>query len=296
MPFFRRPIDIQNSTVRPAGPADVTPIARLLRDSAHRFLSAGTSLAGLLGQTPALLLCSGSTVLAAAVAGWPAGGITWLRALVIADEAPLGPAMDALLPPFHGQMRDQGLAGVFYAGDLSADSWALPTLQAHGYSRATEVIVYEKRRLDVPSAGNGQARVRRAQTVDLPDVLAIDEACFEPQWYKDEGILGPAITGEAPFFVVAELDGRTAGFAFATSHFSGRLVHLVRIAVHPDWQGKALGVRLLAEVTDYARSLGADSLTLNTQLENHTAQRLYEWFGFRRTGERQTVLRFALSD
>ena len=34
--------------------------------------------------------------------------------------------------------------------------------------------------------------------VDLPDVLAIDAACFEPQWYKDESVLGPAIIGEAP--------------------------------------------------------------------------------------------------
>ncbi|HEU4329095.1 MAG TPA: GNAT family N-acetyltransferase [Roseiflexaceae bacterium] len=294
MPFFRRPIDIQNSLARPAGPADVSPIARLLRDSAHRFLAAGTNLSSLLGQTPALLLCSGTSVWGAAVAGWPADGVTWLRALVVADEAPMGPAMDALLPPFHSLLRDQGIGSVFYAGDLSADSWALPTLQAHGYSRATEVIVYEKRQLDVPSTGNEQARVRRAQAVDLPDVLAIDAACFEPQWYKDESVLGPAIMGEAPFFVVAELEGRMVGFAFATSHFGGRLVHLVRIAVHPDWQGHALGVRLLTEVTDYARSLGADSLTLNTQLENHTAQRLYEWFGFRRTGERQTVLRYTI--
>lgn len=274
----------------------MTLIARLLRDSGHRFLAAGTNLGSLLGQTPALLLCSGSSVWGAAIAGWPTNRITWLRALVVADEAPLGPAMDALLPPFHSLLHTQGLDGVFYAGDLSADSWALPTLQAHGYSRATEVIVYEKRRLDVPGLGNQAALVRRAQAIDLPDVLAIDTACFEPQWYKDESILGPAITGEVPFFVVAELAGHTVGFAFATSHFGGRLVHLVRIAVHPDWQGHALGVRLLAEVTDYARRQGADSLTLNTQLENHTAQRLYEWFGFHRTGERQMVLRFQIDN
>jgi ribosomal protein S18 acetylase RimI-like enzyme len=53
-------------------------------------------------------------------------------------------------------------------------------------------------------------------------------------------------------------------------------------------------VRLLAEVVGYARTLGAESITLNTQVHNATAQRLYEWFGFRRTGEQQTVLRFEL--
>ena len=37
-----------------------------------------------------------------------------------------------------------------------------------------------------------------------------------------------------------------------------------------------------------------DLITLNTQAYNTAAQRLYEWFGFRRTGERQAILRLDL--
>ena len=79
-----------------------------------------------------------------------------------------------------------------------------------------------------------------------------------------------------------------------TTHLGGRLVHLVRIAVLPAHRGIGLGARLLAEVVGYARSLGADSITLNTLTYNAAAQRLYEHFGFRRTGEQQRVLRFDL--
>jgi ribosomal protein S18 acetylase RimI-like enzyme len=68
----------------------------------------------------------------------------------------------------------------------------------------------------------------------------------------------------------------------------------VRIAVLPSQQGRAIGVRLLAEVIAFARTRGASTLTLNTQAHNLRAQRLYEWFGFHRTGEQQTVLRYDL--
>jgi len=75
---------------------------------------------------------------------------------------------------------------------------------------------------------------------------------------------------------------------------SGRLIHLVRIAVLPQRRGQAIGVRLLADVVEFSRVRGADLMTLNTQSYNTDAQRLYEWFGFRRTGERQAILRFDL--
>ena len=294
MPFFRRTLDIQSATVRLATSADLTAISRLVRDNAHRFLNSSSDLPALLGSAPGVVLAGRDEIWGLALAGWPLDGVTWVRGLAVADGLSLGGALDRLLPPFHGHLRAHGLHTVFYAGDLSADTWALPNLQERGYVRATDVIVYEKRTLTAPDLGNQEVRVRRAQSVDLARVQAIDRACFEAQWVKDEGVLGPAITGEVPFFVVAEHDGALAGYCFATAHFHGRLVHLVRIAVDPAWQGCAVGVRLMAEVVAFARAQGADSLTLNTQLENQNAQRLYEWFGFQRTGERQLILKYLL--
>lgn len=294
MHLFRRHLDPSLATPRQANEHDFYAISRLMRASARRFIGLySVDLPALLAGAPAMVLESGGEIWGAVVAGWPCEGITWLRTLVLANGLPIADGMGFLIPPFHALLRTEGLRQSFYAGDEAADTWLQPALCARGYTPDTDVIVYEKKSLLIPEQGNQAARVRRAESVDLPTLLEIDRACFEPQWHKDEGVLGPALIS-TPFFVVAELDGETVGYAFATNHFGGRLVHLVRIAVLPHFRQQAIGARLLAEVVSYARSLNAESVTLNTQAENSTAQRLYEGFGFYRTGERQRVLRFDL--
>ncbi len=295
MSFFRRSIDMSKATPRPATERDITAVSRLLRDGSYRFFNAPNSdLPVLLASNQAVVLTVGAQVVAAAVADWPVEQVCWLRGLVFAQGIALSDGLDAVLPPFHDLLRERGLRLVFYAGDMSADSWALPGLLRRGYVRETDVVVYENRRLDIPSTGKQDITLRHAEPVDLPAIMAVDHAAFTPQWVKDEGVLSPAIA-TVPFFIVAELHGDIVGYAFATSHFNGRLVHLVRIAVHPAQHGQGIGVRLLSQVVAYARLSGAESLTLNTQLENTQAQRLYEWFGFQRTGERQRVLRHDLA-
>jgi len=294
MRLFRRSLDLALAAPRAASPDDLNAVSRLLSHSAHRFTGfPGVDLPALLAAAPAMLLVAGGEVWAAAIAGWRSDATTWIRALALADGLLVGPAMDALLPPFHELLRTQGLRQVFYAGDEAADIWIQPALSTRGYTRETDVVVYEKKQLDVPARGNRTVRVRRAQPVDLPAILRVDQDCFAPQWNKDEDILGTSIF-EVPYFVVAEQDDTIVGYAFATAHYDGQLIHLVRIAVLAAYQGQAIGVRLLADLVEWARAHGADVLTLNTQAHNSAAQRLYEWFGFERTGERQTVLRFDL--
>lgn len=294
MHLFRRSLDISRSVARAASEADIGGVSRLFRNSAHRFMSfSGADLSALLAGAPCALLAADGEIWAAAIGGWRAESTTWLRGLALADGLPVGVALDRLLPLLYEQLRALGVRLLFYAGDEMADAWVQPELQARGYLRDTRVVVYEKRDLELPASGNPEVRVRPVQPVDLRTVLAIDQASFDPQWHKDQGVLGPAIS-EVPFFVVAELGGEPVGYAFATKHFGGRLVHLVRIAALPHVRGRGVGVRLLAEVVQFGRTCGADVLTLNTQEDNAVAQRLYEWFGFRRTGEQQTVLRLGL--
>jgi ribosomal protein S18 acetylase RimI-like enzyme len=294
MRFFRRTLDASLATPREATPADLTAVSRLLSQSSHRFVGfQSANLPTLLASAPVMLLSAGNEIWAAAIAGWHVEATTWIRGLALADGLPTGAAFDTLLPPFHALLRSQALQRVYYAGDEAADIWIQPALRARGYAHETDVVVYEKTNLDVPAQGNQAVRIRRAQAVDLPTMLEVDRACFDPQWNKDESIIGPSII-DAPYFVAAEIDGGIVGYAFATSHFSGKLMHLVRIAVLPQYRGQSIGVRLLADVIEFARVRGADLMTLNTQAHNAAAQRLYEWFGFKRTGERQAILRFDL--
>lgn len=294
MHIFRRTLDPNLTSPREAAPADIGNIARLFRNNTHRFLGfPNADLPAMLASAPTMLLVAGDEIWAAAIGGWQTDATIWLRGLAFVNHLPIGGGLNGLLPPFHALLRSLAVRRLFYAGDEAADIWLQSALRHRGYQRDTEVVVYEKRELSVPSEGNQAVRLRPVEAVDLPTVLAVDHACFEPQWNKDEGIIGPAIF-ETPYFIVAELDETVVGYAFVTTHFGGRLVHLVRIAVLPAYQGQAIGVRLLANITAYAREIGASMVTLNTQANNTSAQRLYEWFGFQRTGEQQTVLRFDL--
>lgn len=292
--LFRKSLDVSRATPRPVTANDLNAVSRLLRDGMRRYYGlSGSDLPGLLESGQGVVLDAGGEIYAVAVISWPAGATCWLRSIAFADGAEVRAAAAVLIPALHDLLAAQGISHIFYAGDEAADAWLAPILQTHGYRGETEVIVYEKSQLDIPDYGNLAARVRPATYVDLAEVLRLDQLCFEPQWTKDGGVLGPAI-GQGSYFAVAELDAALVGYAFATSHFSGRLIHLVRIAVDPEHRSKRIGVRLLADVITYAVGQQANVVTLNTQAYNAHAQRIYRWFGFSASGERQIILRCGL--
>lgn len=292
--LFRKGLDISRAAPRPVDAADLSAVSRLLRDGMRRYHGlSGADLPAILASRLGVALDAAGELYGVALVSAPLSATCWLRAVALADGAEVRPAVAALIPPLHEALRARGVREVYYAGDDVADGWLAPALQPLGYVKSTEVVVYEKSHLDIPDGGNPNVRVRPTADVDLPGVLRLDQACFEPQWTKDGTILGPAI-GQGPYFVVAELEGRLAGYAYATTHFGGRLVHLVRIAVAPEFRGARIGVRLLADLVAFAAEQHATTVTLNTQAYNVGAQRLYRWFGFAPTGERQTVLRCSL--
>lgn len=279
---------------RPASSDDLAVVLRLIDYAEHRLVSvAHGEIAGLLAGAPALLLLDGGVPCGVVVAGWPHETIVWQRVLALSSGLPAPRALNILLPPFHDLLRARGIARVYISSDGASDTWAWPALHSLGYAHDTDVIVYEKTRMNAPTRGNTAVRVRAATSADIPAILAVDAHCFSPEWRKDDVQIGIALH-EAPRFFVAEEHDAVIGYAFVTGHYGGRLVHLVRIAVQPERQGNGIGARLLYEVTDYAAATGADILTLNTQAYNRSARRLYEWFGFRRTGEKQSVLRYDL--
>lgn len=293
--LFRKSLDLKRAAARRVTAEDLTRVSRLLRDGGRRYygLSQG-DLPPIVGAGYGIALVSGEEIWGVALTSWAVEGTCWLRAFALAEGADLEPAAGMLLPALHATLAEIGIDTVYYSGDETADGWMTPLLAQHGYETHTDVIVYEKRDWEVPSGGNPHVQVRPAVSVDLAEVLLLDRACFEPQWTKDDTILGPAIA-QGPLFLVAERAGELAGYAYATSHFHGRLIHLVRIAVAPQHQNAQIGVRLLAEVVAYAAEHSADLITLNTQAYNLHAQRLYRWFGFTPSGEHQSVLRRQLT-
>ena len=289
MSFFRRkPRNVLTARLAAAG--DQPGLTRLIEAAELRFLTSDVDeIACLFGRDPTAVLEEHGRIAAAASFGWRAPPVAWLRTLLLANDVTAADALGKLGEVLHRALRHDGVTLAAITLDEWSATWLRHPLERLGYKPMVEVVGYEKYRLDRPAGGNRVVRVRPAQGADLPGVLALDATCFPLPWVKGEEILGPALRS-SPFFVVAEFGGELVGYAFLTGHQGGRLYHLVRIAVAPGYQGRGIGVRLLAEVVDYCASRRAHVLTLNTQADNHAAQRLYEWFGFARNGDHQIVM------
>lgn len=289
MSLFRRKL-VEPELVRVAQESDGVNLGRLVHTADRRFLTSDSRDAvRLLHSDPTGVLEAGGRLVGALTFGWRAPPVAWLRMALLQGSTPTFVGLRDLCAVLYPQLRDEGIR----LAAITLDEWSAPWLRKPlsqlGYRPMVEVVGYEKLRLDRPAAGNQVVGIRRARPDDLPAVLALDRACFPLPWVKGAEIFNPALT-MSPCFAIAEFGGSSIGYAFVTSHYSGRLVHLVRIAVAPDYQGRGVGTRLLAEIVDFCSAAKAEVLTLNTQADNYQAQRLYEWFGFTRNGEQQTVL------
>jgi ribosomal-protein-alanine acetyltransferase len=67
----------------------------------------------------------------------------------------------------------------------------------------------------------------------------------------------------------------------------GDEVHLLNVAVHPDYRRSGAGRQLVQLVLDDAVAQGAASVSLEVRRENHGARRLYERMGFTERGVRK---------
>lgn len=290
MPFFRRSFDQSHALARPAAAHDSQALSALSYQAARRYLtSAPDDIVDLLPHEPTAVLEYDGRIVAAAQAGWRIPPNAWLRSVLIDSRVEASAAVPLLIGALHQLLPVRGISACYVTLDEWSAPWLRRPLENLGYQHVMNVISYDKVGMEVPAPGNQAVVVRRARAEDLNAVLQIDAACFPTPWVKGEEILGPALVS-APYFSVAEFSGAVIGYTYVTIHQGGIHAHLVRIATLPAHQGSGVGVRLLAEVVRFCRHRQIDLLSLNTQDYNHQAQRLYEWFGFERTGESQAVL------
>ncbi|MCU0840166.1 MAG: GNAT family N-acetyltransferase [Thiobacillaceae bacterium] len=77
----------------------------------------------------------------------------------------------------------------------------------------------------------------------------------------------------------AHADGALIGFAHAYA-ISGGGMKLDKLYVHPDWQRRGIGARLLARLEAYARAHGRHALLLRVNRGNARAIAAYRKYGF----------------
>jgi len=198
----------------------------------------------------------------------------------------MGAYLETLLPPTLDRLCSQEVTSLVYIGN---DRWLTePLLRDWDFSIQNSVVNYTKKDLSIPTRGNQQVHVRPAHPGDFPALVALDEAAFGPLWCNVSQTFAHALANFS-YFVVADLAGQTVGYLF--SNRQENIGHLNRVAVHPDYQGRGIGARLLTEAIEFFRTEKVKVVTLNTQKDNAVSQHLYRHFGFRPMGEEALVLK-----
>jgi ribosomal-protein-alanine N-acetyltransferase len=115
----------------------------------------------------------------------------------------------------------------------------------------------------------------------LAALAEIERACFHAPWSENmlREELGKGI------FLVAEQDGRTAGYVGCQTVLDEG--YITNVAVSPDFRRQGIARALIAELTAKAGENKLAFVTLEVRESNLAARRLYEKNGFEIVGKRK---------
>lgn len=119
---------------------------------------------------------------------------------------------------------------------------------------------------------------------DLEAVMAIDALSLPVPWPRSahERELSNRV---ARYLVLAGTEGAIRGYGGLWAQVDE--LHIIVMAVHPDWRRRGLGERILRALIRSGMALGCVGATLEVRAGNHAAQALYGRFGFREAGLRR---------
>jgi ribosomal-protein-alanine N-acetyltransferase len=141
--------------------------------------------------------------------------------------------------------------------------------------------------------------LRRALAADVPELAALEAACFTHPWTPAQ--IADEIAGPGPGGMLV-LDGppRPGGAGGLRAYCAFRLVvdemHVMNVAVAPDQRGRGLARWLLDFAMGKAARAGARRALLELRAGNREALALYESLGFRRLGVRREYYREPVED
>lgn len=201
----------------------------------------------------------------------------WVRIAAAHDPTTL---VDTFLPLFAAVWPTLLQQGVTELGWLVMEPPTELLLPHLGFSPLTELETYVKRDLHTPEPpANDHVMIRPLHPDDIEQVTKLDAAAYAPLWRYSAQALTLA-RPQSLTFTVALLEERIVGYLFSTPSDERGGAHLVRLTVSPQAQGQGVGRTLLNDFIRECRLRRLDYISLNTQIDNLTSQRLYHQYGF----------------
>jgi ribosomal-protein-alanine N-acetyltransferase len=180
-----------------------------------------------------------------------------------------------------------------YVAAIITKDWFQSILLSSGFELKQNIVLLEWRHgNDLFFQASAEIRVRPMEDADLPVVTQIDLAAFGQFWHNTEDTLRRA-RAQCASATVAEDASGVIGYQISTKSPIG--VHLARLAVKPEAQGRDVGTALVSQLIRQFNADGSARLSVNTQADNNASLSLYRKMGFVRTGEQFPVLVYPIA-
>jgi [ribosomal protein S18]-alanine N-acetyltransferase len=125
--------------------------------------------------------------------------------------------------------------------------------------------------------------IQKMQESDLPEVMAIETVSFPTPFTLN--LFRMEMNLNVAHLYVAKIDGKVVGYVDYWR--VGPEVHLITIAVHPDFRKHGIASRFLEFMLEDARKNGVESVSLDVRPSNAPGLKLYNKYGFRQAGIRR---------
>lgn len=277
-----------SSLARPIRPEDREQISNLIfyETHVHKHLDWKAPMEWL-GREPFFVLQEGQRLSGALACPPDPQSVAWVRLFVFGAHLDGADAWAMMWPGVQQQLVAQGGAT---AAAIAVQRWLDPILLANGFELVDHIVLLELNTETAIAANAVPGRTIRPMTArDLPHVVELDAAAFDPLWQNSLEALSHGF-GQSSYASVAEGAAGLIGYQLSTAGAFG--THLARLAVHPTAQRRGLGAALIHDLIAHLPAGRDPRLTVNTQASNTASHALYSRLGFRRTGERFPV--FAL--
>jgi len=230
---------------------------------------------------------NGKSLTAALACPEEVNGIAWVRLFV--HSAGFWSPENAWMVLWDLAQKDIAQAGGATVAAIAQHPWFREVLKMAGFENRQDIVMLEWSYQPRASREAEEIRIRQMTEADLPNVVAVDNASFDPLWHNSLETLQRALS-QSLFATVAENDQDVIGYQVTTG--SNSRAHLARLAVHPSAQRRGTASVILNHLFGQLGKNGYSKLSVNTQSDNQTSLKLYKKMGFNLTGESYPVYTF----
>ncbi|MGB1253917.1 MAG: GNAT family N-acetyltransferase [Candidatus Promineifilaceae bacterium] len=261
---------------------DDRAIMRLLETGMHVHVHADWSnIYDWIEQPSSLLLRHSAEIKGYLAATLDPAPVAWVRALGVDLFNPQR-ALKMLFNKLRAPLRSQKADRIACVGVMPWLDHELPQL---GFTTQHALGTMVRQKGAITNVPTADVLIRPVDSAEFHAVAAIDQAAFDnPLWWHSAKQLERGAQSALQFDVA--FDGHyPVGFIYGLK-VSRREAHIVRVSVAPSHHGKGIGAALVAHALRTYGLQGLHKVSLNTQVSNEAAHRLYRRFGFE-MGEKQ---------